>query len=600
MKRSKLIALLSVAFLAGLFLRGCFVSKPAQQAALVPASGDAEVVWTCSMHPQIRQPNPGKCPLCGMDLIPLTSDAGQKLGPREISMSPRAEMLAQIETAPVERRFVESEIRMVGKIAYDETRARDISLLADGVIERLFVNYEGVRVKAGDHLAEIYSPEVFAAQKELLAAQRVGNTDGARQKLRLLGVLDDEIEAVLKNGEARRAFTVRSPIDGVLLSKSGNEGHWLNRGDALATIADNSVVWTLLDAYESDLGFIHYGEPVDLSIEAIPGRSFTGRVSFISPQIDDKTRTAKVRVNVANEDNVLKPGMFVHATLRAQVTSSGQEISPELADKWICPMHPEVVKTAPGECDICGMPLVATRELGYISLADATNAPPLVIPATAPLLTGRRAVVYVAHPDKPGVYEGRDIKLGKRAGDFYVVESGLQEGEQVVVRGNMKIDSSVQLLGKPSMMNPPPPKAAIEIPDESHAEDFNPILRAYFDIASALADDNLDAAHSAATTMSESAGSKFVQITALAHAVATAGDLDGARQPFEELSRASIALAKAYAPHLDTTAYVLFCPMAFDDAGANWMQPTKKVHNPYFGEEMPGCGKVIETIGAGE
>ena len=110
--------------------------------------------------------------------------------------------------------------------------------------------------------------------------------------------------------------------------------------------------------------------------------------------------------------------MFVHATLRAQVTSSGQEISPELADKWICPMHPEVVKTAPGECDICGMPLVATHELGYISLADATNAPPLVIPATAPLLTGRRAVVYVAHPDKPGVYEGRDIKLGKRAGDF--------------------------------------------------------------------------------------------------------------------------------------------------------------------------------------
>lgn len=600
MKRSRLIALLLLAFVAGLVLRGCFSSPASEQVVAVSAADGEEVVWTCSMHPQIRQPNPGKCPLCGMDLIPLTSDAGQKLGPREIAMSPAAQALAQIETAPVERRFVESEVRMVGKIAYDETRTRDVALLADGVIERLFVNYEGVRVKQGDHLAEIYSPEVFAAQKELLAAQRAGNTDGVRQKLRLLGVLDDEIEAVLKNGEARRVFTIRSPADGVLLSKSGNEGHWLNRGESLATIADNSMVWALLDAYESDLGFIHYGEPVELSIEAAPGRSYTGRVAFISPQIDDKTRTAAVRLNVENADGLLKPGMFVHATLRARLTSSGLEISPELADKWICPMHPEVVKTGPGECDICGMALVPTSDLGYIAPADVTNTPPLVIPATAPLLTGRRAIVYVANPDKPGVYEGREVQLGLRAGDVYVVERGLREGERVVVRGNMKIDSSIQLLGKPSMMNPPAEKPTIEIPDASHAKHFEPVLHAYFDLANALADDDLRVAHDAAEKVKEIAGAEFVQVATLANAVATAATLEHAREPFQELSRASIALAKAYASQLSTPTYVIHCPMAFDDAGADWMQPEPTVHNPYFGEEMPGCGKVIATLGTGE
>lgn len=600
MKRSKLIGLLIVAFVAGLVLRGCFSSRAPQQAVAVEAADGEEVVWTCSMHPQIRQPNPGKCPLCGMDLIPLTSGAGQKPGPREISLSPAAEALAQVETASVERRFVESEVRMVGKIAYDETRARDVALLADGVIERLFVNYEGVPVKKGDHLAEIYSPEVFAAQKELLAAQRAGNTDGARQKLRLLGVLDDEIEAVLKSGKASRVFTVRSPANGVLLSKSGNEGHWLNRGESLATIADNSVVWTLLDAYESDLGFIHYGESVELFVEAVPGHSFTGRVAFISPQINDKTRTAAVRLNVANEDGLLKPGMFVHATLRARLTSSGLEISPELADKWICPMHPEVVKAGQGECDICGMSLVATRDLGYIAPADVTNTPPLVIPATAPLLTGRRAIVYVANPDKPGVYEGREVELGLRAGDFYVVERGLREGERVVVRGNMKIDSSVQLLGKPSMMNPPEEKPAIDIPDQSHAEQFNHVLHAYFDLASALADDNLEVAREAAANVKEIAGTEFSQVAKFANAVATAASLDNAREPFQELSREGIVLAKAYAPHLSAPAYVIHCPMAFDDAGADWMQAVRKVYNPYFGEEMPGCGKVIQTLGAGE
>lgn len=599
MKRSKLIAIICVAFAAGLLLRGCFTSTVHHHTQTTAGTDTSESLWTCSMHPQIRQPGPGKCPICGMDLIPVSIGKEEQLGPRQIALSPAAQAIAQIETAPVERRFVESEVRMVGKIAYDATRAHDVALLADGVIERLFVNYEGVRVRKGDHLAEIYSPEVLAAQKELIAAQRGGNTEGARQKLRLLGVLEEEIDAVLKSGEANRVFTVRSPVDGVLVSRSGNEGSWLNRGDSLATITDNAVVWALLDAYESDLSFIHYGQKVDLSVEALPDRTFTGYVAFIPPELDDMTRSAKIRLNVPNADGALKPGMFVHAKLRVRLSADGQEISPDLAGKWISPMHPEIIKTAPGTCDICGMPLVPAAELGFVAASAVTSTPPLVIPATAPLLTGQRAVVYVAAPDKSGVYEGRDVELGMKAGDFYIVRSGLQEGEQVVVRGNMKIDSAIQLLAKPSMMNPAEAKKA-GAPNEVHSESFKSVLGAYFDLSEALATDQLHPAHEAAARVKQFAAEDFPEITTAAAKVGAAESLDEARASFEALSRIVIATSHDYAAQLDKTAYVVFCPMAFDSKGAEWMQQTRDIHNPYFGEEMANCGSLRETIGAGK
>lgn len=572
---------------------------PSQTATAAQQPGE-EVIWTCSMHPQIRQPKPGTCPLCGMDLIPASSGASQNLGPRQIALSPAAEAIARIETAPVERRFVEADLRMVGMISYDETRAHDVTLLSDGVVERLFVNYAGVRVKKGDHLAEIYSPEVFAAQKELLAAQRAGNTDGARQKLRLLGVLDDEIDAVMKSGEARRVFTVRSPATGVLVNKSGNEGHWLNRGDTLATITDNTTVWTLLDAYESDLPLIHYGQRVELTVEAVPGRLFTGYVAFIPPGLDGRTRTAKVRLNVPNEDDLLKPGMFVHASLRVRISTTGQVISSDLASKWICEMHPEIVKDEPGACDICGMPLVSATALGFTT-PDAPRAEaPLVIPDTAPLLTGKRAIVYVAVPEEPGVYEGREVTLGIKAGHFYVVEKGLREGERVVTRGNMKIDSAIQLQARQSMMNPPPEEEKAALPDGATAEDFQPTLAAFLDLTDALANDQLAQAHAAAQRMNDSAGHRFHDISEIASRIAAGATLDAAREPLGELSDLMIKTARAFGDTLRERAYIMFCPMAYDDQGAEWMQREGKIHNPYFGEEMPGCGKVRGTLGAEE
>lgn len=453
MKKYMVVALVVAACVGALLLarRGA-PSRP----SAAPAGGETEVAfWTCSMHPQIRQPKPGQCPICGMDLIPVRRGAEEPSATApQLTLPPAAAKLAEIETAPVRREFAVSERRLAGKIAADETRVRDVAMLTEGFIDRLYVNYVGVPVRRGDHLAEFYSPDVYAAAREMLVAREGGADveDAARRRLVLLGVTEAQVDEILKAGEADKTFTIYSPIDGVVTSLGGHQGHWLGKGDHLAEITDLSSVWVLLDAYESDLPFVRFGQQVEFTVEALPGRTFNGSVSFIPPELDDMTRTVKVRLNVRNADGALRPGMFVRATVRGHVTADGEIIHPEMAGKWISPMHPEIVKDAPGTCDICGMPLVSAESLGLVPGAAAR--PPLVIPATAPLVTGKRAVVYVAVPGQEGAYEGRKIELGPRAGDQYVVMSGLDEGDLVVVNGNFKIDSSLQIQGKPSMMNP--------------------------------------------------------------------------------------------------------------------------------------------------
>jgi membrane fusion protein, copper/silver efflux system len=373
----------------------------------------------------------------------------------------------------VRREFVAREIRMVGKIAADETRVRDVVVLTDGVIEKLFVNYVGVPVAEGEHLAELYSPEVLAASKELLvasdAARASGNAEilqSSRRKLTLLGVSEAGIEGIISNGVAPRTFTLYSPIGGVLTSMGGHQGHWLNRGEHLGEITDLSTVWAVLDAYESDVALVHYGQPVNLEVEAFPGRAFRGFVAFIDPKLDESTRTVKIRLNVPNTDGALRPGMFVRARLEARVTQGGKVIAPELAGKWISPMHPEIVKDGPGSCDICGMPLVPAESLGFVQAENTGEEAPLVIPATAPLITGARAVVYVEL--EAGRYEGREITLGPRAGDRYVVLAGLRDGERVVVNGAFKLDSTLQIQAKPSMMSPEGSGAPAAAPMHQH------------------------------------------------------------------------------------------------------------------------------------
>ncbi len=434
--------------------------------------GEAAAVWTCSMHPQIRKSKPGKCPICGMDLIPVSDRSENMSGMRELTVSETAKALMNIETAPVERKFVTAEIRMVGKIEYDETRLAYITAWVPGRLERLFVDYTGVPVKKGDHLVELYSPELLSAQAELLlaieAVKSLEKSDvgivretteatviAVREKLRLWGLTPDQIAKIETSGKASDRIIIYAPSGGIVVHKNAQQGMYVDTGTQIYTIADLSQIWVKLDAYESDLMWLRYGQKVEFTAVGYPGRTFTGTISFIDPVLNANTRTVKIRVNALNTDGKLKPEMFVKAVVLAQVAAGGKVVAPDLAGKWISPMHPEIIKDKPGKCDICGMDLVQAESLGYVSVDPANADKPLVIPASAALVTGERAVVYVELPgtDKP-TFEGREIVLGPRAGDYYLVRSGLTEGERVVTRGNFKIDSALQIQAKPSMLSP--------------------------------------------------------------------------------------------------------------------------------------------------
>jgi len=462
-KAVRLLFIVAIAFLAGYAVRHWKTARetPIQQQK-----------WTCSMDPQIIRERFGKCPICGMDLIPLmVHSADTEAISGQLTVSPEAAKLMEIETSVVERKFVAAEVRMVGKVDFDETRLKHITAWVSGRIDRLFVDFTGIRVIKGDHMVEFYSPQLISAQAEYIQAVKAvdgikeesselikrttkATVEAAKGKLRLLGLSDEQIEDVKKSGIASDHITINAPVGGIVIEKHVSEGMYVDTGTRIYTIADLSQVWVELDAYESDLEWVRYGQEVEFTTVAYPGQVFTGKISFISPTLDPRTRTVKLRINVPNQDEMLKPEMFVHAVVRSKVALGGLVMDPDMAGKWICPMHPSVVKDTASQCDICGMNLVTTESLGYVK-ATLPEQAPLVIPATAPLITGKRAVVYVrlADPNKP-TFEGREVTLGPRAGDYYIVEQGLAEGDVVVTKGNFKIDSALQIEAKPSMMNP--------------------------------------------------------------------------------------------------------------------------------------------------
>ncbi|MGB1125839.1 MAG: efflux RND transporter periplasmic adaptor subunit, partial [Phycisphaeraceae bacterium] len=434
------------------------------------ASGDQW--YTCSMHPDIRMPDPDDmCPICNMALIPVGSDASASLGPREIELTPEAAALINVETLPVQRRFLQRPVRMVGKIAVDETRLSNVTAYMPGRLDRLFVDYTGVTVRKGDHLAEIYSPELLVAQQELInaheAVQAMGDDASdtikrtnkllfqtAKDKLRLLGLTVDQVEAIAKQGETTDHITLYAPAAGIVTERHVSEGSYVKEGDRLYTLTDLSKVWLMLDAYESDLPWLRYGQSVSFKVQSFGDEVFTGRVAFISPVLDEKTRTVRVRVNVDNKDGRLRPGMFARGVVDAVVSSGEKVVASELAGKWISPMHPEIIKDGPGNCDICGMKLVRVEELGYETIEADDVEPPLVVPDSAVLRTGERGVVYVQTGTKEQPkFEGRVVKLGPSGDGYLIVTEGLAEGELVAVRGNFLIDSALQIEAKPSMMN---------------------------------------------------------------------------------------------------------------------------------------------------
>jgi len=573
------------------------------------------------MHPQIRQPKPGQCPLCGMDLIPVSGGGAEQGASRQVTLSSNAQQLAQVRTAPVERKRVPVSIPLAGKITADESRMAHITARVSGRIDRLYVDYTGVHINKGDHLAQLYSQELYVMQAEYLIARQSGTTTNSpgRERLLLSGLTDAQVQTLERTGQPQLYVDVFSPLRGTVIEKQGVEGMYIETGFSIYTIADLARVWLMLEAYESDLPWLRYGQPVSFTVDAQPGLSFTGMVTFISPVLNTMTRTVSVRVNVPNPDGQLKPGYLVNAIVRANVAAGEYAMDATLKGAWVCSMHPEVIARVAGKCPVCGMDLVPVESLGYAPVNEAATIPPLVIPASAPLMTGARSVVYVAVPDTPGAYEGREVTLGPRAGEYYIVRAGLAEGERVVVNGAFKIDSTAQILAKPSAMNPEhtaapapqPLQQALAVSPALHAH-LRTFIEAYLAVQRALALDDLTNAHTRAklflqNVMAANATgdapavqtaikAACAQLKASLATLAAAATLRAARQQFDEVSKILMGLQKTYAVRPPATLYHVHCPMAFDGRGADWLQSEKRVMNPYFGATMLHCGDIVDTI----
>lgn len=574
-------------------------------------------VWTCSMHPQVKAPNPGLCPICAMDLIPLSAMGGGD-GERSFSMSEAAKALAGITTVEVTRELPEAEVRLYGKIVYDETTMRTVAARFPARIDRLFVDYTGISVEKDDHLAIVYSPDLLSAQTELLSAKRFDNQnalDAARDKLGLWGFSEKRISEIESSGKTSDQLMIDAPVSGIVTHKNVNEGDYVQIGTPFFRIADLDEVWVLLDAYESDTPWLRFGQEIAFTTKSIPGRTFNGRISFLSPELDPATRTVAVRVNVANEERLLKPGMFVSGIVHAKVAGVGQVLDPSLAGKWISPMHPEVIKDGPGQCDVCGMDLVPAEKLGYVASTDASK-PPLVIPVGAVLHTGKRSVVYVEVPDtEQPTFEGREILIGPRAGDQYIVEAGLKPGERVVAEGGFVIDSALQIQAKKSMMLPGDEEGERLFPEAPAPDDFltktDELLESYYAIQSALAADSLESAQKSADAFSDKL--KSISTEALPPPSADvwkdlSGRLDKALssiqareevEPFRADFQTFTLLVDEMVRRFGTAnlpVFVHYCPMAFDDTGGSWLQPDENLLNPYFGSMMLRCGEIREQI----
>lgn len=366
-------------------------------------------IWTCAMHPQIRMEQPGKCPICGMDLIPLVESSTTSVDPSAVHLSKDAAQLANVLTSVVSRQKPVKEVRLYGKVQADERLLQSQVAHVPGRIDSLAINFTGESVVKGQILAEIYSPELITAQQELLETVKTKQIqpelyEASKEKLRLWKLTEDQIARIESSGAVENSFEVVSNTSGTVIDRFVNNGDHVGEGTILYRIADLSKVWVMFDAYESDLQFLNKGEKVIFSLQALPGVDYSGSIVFIDPVIDPVTRVAKVRIETDNRSGILKPEMFA---------------------------------------------------TGIVSTTLNQYRDNMVIPKSSVLWTGKRSVVYVKQSgtDEP-VFNLREIGLGPMLGDSYVVTDGLSEGEEIVTSGTFSVDAAAQLQGKPSMMNP--------------------------------------------------------------------------------------------------------------------------------------------------
>ncbi|NTW32838.1 MAG: efflux RND transporter periplasmic adaptor subunit, partial [Bacteroidetes bacterium] len=300
------------------------------------------------------------------------------------------------------------EIRLYGKVEANESLTQSQVAHISGRIEKLLVNFTGEEIYKGQTLAQLYSPELITAQQELIETVKMKTTEptyyeAAKEKLLLLKLTKTQISAIEKSGSIQNYFEIYSDTKGVVISKQVKVGDYVSQGTVLFEVADLTQVWVMFDAYESDIMFLSKGDKISFTVQAQPGKIFTGNIDFIDPVIDPITRVAKVRVGINNTNGNLKPEMFVTGVVKANLTE-------------------------------------------YVNS--------IIIPRSAVLWTGKRSIVYIKKlVNEESVFSIREIELGPMLGNSYVITSGLTEGEEIVTQGTFSVDAAAQLEGKPSMMN---------------------------------------------------------------------------------------------------------------------------------------------------
>ncbi len=535
---------------------------------------EAETIYTCSMHPQIRQPEPGLCPICEMDLIPVGSN--ESGDPLVFTMTKEAARLANIQTTKIGSQSEQRvEVSVSGRVATDERRLAAQTTHVGGRIEQLFVSFTGEQVRAGQRLATVYSPELITAQQELIQAVEFRGpesdlAEAARKKLEYWKLPGGFIADVIENGEIRETFDILADQAGTVANRRVAVGDYVKRGDVLFNLVDLSRLWVLLDVYEADLSKVGVGDRVRFKTAAVPDEIFDARIQFIDPLIDPQTRTATARAEISNRSGLLKPDMLVRGTIIGSSAKASDQV---------------------------------------------------VVPASAVLWTGKRSVVYLSEPGSSvPSFRFREIVLGERVGNGYLVRSGLRGGEEVVTNGAFVIDAAAQLNNQASMMNrdvllegsegqPTVPDYRSEV-TAGFQNAFVTMTESYIALKDAFVATDATAASEAATTMDQRIGQMDANLltgeiysfwqqqkgaleTHLDNLIASS-DVEEQRRQFEFISDLMIDLVRAFGA--GDTLYVQHCPMAFNNKGADWLAYEDQILNPYFGDKMLRCGTVQDSI----
>ena len=557
-------------------------------------------LWTCSMHPQIKMEKPGNCPICGMELVPLEKSDGSEdsIASNEIVLSAEAIQLANIQTSIVVRSGAKKEVRLLGIVKPDERRQYSQVSHIPGRIEKLYLNFTGEKVKKGQRIVRIYSPELISAQKELFEAIKSRDIypqlyKASRNKLKLWKLTDAQIEAIVQSGEVQEQIDILSDYSGYVMHRNVELGDHVMEGMKLFDIANIDNVWVMFQAYEVDIPWIHNGDIVEFTLQAIPGKIYNGKVTYIDPFVSQDTRVAKVRVEIKNRDHKLLPEMYANGIIEAKLNSG----------------------------------------------KDA-----LVVPKSAVLWTGKRSVVYVKVPHKKTIsFVYREIILGADLVDYYIVSKGLEDGEEIATNGVFRIDASAQLLGQKSMMNPEGGKVSTDGHagmnmggdydktkntddkkedrsgrlmidkakiDINFKKQLGLVVDEYIKLKDALINDNAGSARSQ-TKIIKIALQNMDMLLLLGDAhnvwmkalksinkniitIESNSNIEAQRKAFGLLSKDLSGVIDMLG--VETTngksLYLEFCPMADDNHGAYWLSYDREIKNPYFGDKMLSCGEI--------